>query len=69
MRIPVIETPEVYDVACKLAIALDQHVFDTLYHATALLSQDCMLVTADERYHGKARKIGAISLLKHINLS
>lgn len=64
MRIPVVETPEVYVTASKLAVSLDQHLFDTLYHAVALLSPDCTLVTADERYYGRARKEGSITLLR-----
>lgn len=63
MRIPVVESVELYTTASRLATALDQHVFDTLYHAVALLTPDCTLVTADERYYGKARKAGSIALL------
>jgi predicted nucleic acid-binding protein len=63
MRIPVMETPEIYVAASKLAVLLDQHLFDTLYHAVALLGTDCTLVTADERYYRKARKEGSIKLL------
>jgi hypothetical protein len=37
MRIPVVGTAEVYTTASKLAVSLDQHVFDTLCHALALL--------------------------------
>jgi predicted nucleic acid-binding protein len=64
MRIPVTETPEIYVTASKLAIGLDQHLFDTLYHAVALTSPGCTLVTADERYYGKAHKEGSIMLLR-----
>lgn len=64
MRIPVMETPEIYVTASKLAISLDQHLFDTLYHAVALVSRDCTLVTADERYYDKAHKEGSIALLR-----
>ena len=69
MRIPVVETPEVYITASKLAVSLDQHLFDTLYHAVALASPDCTLVTADERYYVKARKEGSIALLRDFNAS
>lgn len=69
MRIPVVDSPEVYSTACDLAAKLNQHVFDTLYHAVALLAPDCTLVTADERYYRKARKLGAISLLEQLDLS
>jgi predicted nucleic acid-binding protein len=64
MRIPVMETPEIYVTASKLAVSLNQHLFDTLYHAIALLSPDCTLVTADERYYRKAHKEGSITLLR-----
>jgi predicted nucleic acid-binding protein len=67
MRIPVMETVELYTTASRLAISLDQHVFDTLYHAVALLTPDCTLVTADERYYGKAHKAGSIALLGNFN--
>lgn len=67
MRIPVVETVELYTTASRLAISLDQHVFDTLYHAVALLTPDCTLVTADERYYSKARKAGSIALLGDFN--
>ena len=69
LRVPVMDSPEVYALACELAVALDQHVFDTLYHAVALLAPECTLVTADERYYRKARKLGALSLLEQIDLS
>ena len=64
MRIPVVETAELYTTASRLAISLDQHVFDTLYHAVALLVPGCSLVTADERYYDKARKAGSVVLLR-----
>ena len=48
---------------CELARALGQHVFDTLYHAVALLTPGAMLVTADERYYRKAAAYGSIVLL------
>jgi len=69
MRIPVMETPEIYVTASKLAVSLDQHLFDTLYHAVALVSPDFTLVTADERYYDKAHKEGSIALLRDFDLS
>lgn len=69
MRIPVIETLEIYVAASEMAISLDQHVFDTLYHAVALASPECMLVTADERYYQKAHKVGAVTLLRDFDLN
>jgi predicted nucleic acid-binding protein len=64
LRIPVADSPEIYLGACELAVATGQHVFDTLYHALALTSPGCTLVTADERYYGKAHKEGSIVLLR-----
>lgn len=69
LRVPVVDTPDLYALACELAAATGEHAFDTLYHAVALLTPDCTLVTADERYYRKARKLGAITLLEQIDLS
>jgi predicted nucleic acid-binding protein len=55
----------IYERATDLAVALNQHVFDTLYHAVALESPACMLVTADERYLRKAKPRGRIVGLDH----
>ena len=64
LRVPVVDTPDLYALACELAAATGEHAFDTLYHAVALLTPDCTLVTADERYFNKARKAGAVVLLR-----
>ena len=66
---PVADTPELYALACELAAATGQHAFDTLYHAIALLTPDCTLVTADERYYKKARNAGSIVLLHEFDLA
>jgi len=50
---------ELYKRASLLAQELDQHLFDTLYHALAL-ENDALLVTADDRYLRKARRLGGI---------
>lgn len=63
MEVPVRNTLDIYRRACALAVELDHHVFDTLYHAVALTQRDIILVTADRRYYQKARKKGAIALL------
>lgn len=39
-----------------------------MYHAVAI-DCDAMLVTADEAYFGKARKLGHIMLLSNFKLS
>jgi len=64
MAIPVADEPEVYWRACELAQSLHHHLFDTLYHAVALVMPDTLLVTADDRYERKARGDGSIVLLK-----
>ena len=49
----------VYRRAIALADKLDHHLFDTLYHAVALV-HDATLVTADAKYFKKAKKLDAI---------
>ena len=51
-----------FALACELAIRLDHHLFDTLYHAVAL-AVGATLVTGDERYFRKAEEIGSIARL------
>ena len=55
----------VYQRATHLAVALKQHVFDTLYYAVALESAQCTLVTADGCYLRKAGKLCRIVGLEH----
>ena len=55
-----------YARALTLAIRYKHHLFDTLYHATALETAGAELVTADERYYTKARKEGRIRLLSSL---
>jgi predicted nucleic acid-binding protein len=68
LRIPVADGPEIYSLACEIAATTGQHVFDTLYHAVALLVLDCPLITADERYYRSARVRGSIVLLRDFSL-
>lgn len=63
MEFPVSDEAEVYERACELAVALRQHVFDTLYHAVALSRSDGVLVTADEQYYRRAVGAGQVTLL------
>ena len=49
----------IYKRASGIARQLDQHLFDTLYHALAL-ERSAILVTSDLRYLRKARMLGAI---------
>lgn len=53
---------ELYKRASRLARQLDQHLFDTLYHALAL-ENDALLVTADDRYLRKAGPLGNVVAL------
>jgi len=57
------DDPQLYPVAVGLAVRLGQHVFDTLYHATALGTEGATLVTADRRYFRRAHGIGRIAWL------
>lgn len=61
------DSAHLYETAADLAIRLDRHVFDTLYHAAAMHSPDATLVTADLRYYDAAREIGQIMQLKDFN--
>lgn len=49
----------VYKRSAALASDLDQHLFDTLYHAVAL-EQQAVLISADRRYYARARHLGWI---------
>lgn len=64
----VFEDPSVYMTAVDLASRLQQHLFDTLYQATALHVADATLVTADRRYYSKAKNFGSIRLLADFRL-
>ncbi len=52
--------PHVLQRGAELATQLKQHLVDTYYHAVALETPDCVLVTADERYLRVARAKGCI---------
>jgi predicted nucleic acid-binding protein len=54
------DTPEIYSTALELAERLGHHLFDTLYHAVALHTPGATFVTADRRYHDKARHLGQV---------
>lgn len=60
LELPINDSPAVLGRACKLAIDLEQHLFDTLYHAVALETQDAILVTADDRYRRAGGQHGRI---------
>ena len=58
-----VEDLAVYETACRLAVRLKHHLFDTLYHAAALQLRGALLVTADEAYYRKAAHLGQIRRL------
>jgi predicted nucleic acid-binding protein len=54
--------------ALAMAIELEHHLFDTLYHALALeLDEGAVLITADRRYFDKAQHLGRITWLPDWN--
>lgn len=61
-----VDGPEVYAKAMELSERFGHHLFDTLYHAAALLIPDSALLTADRAYYNKARLAGQISLLEDV---
>lgn len=63
MNIPINAAPDIYCHGMELAIKLDHHLFDTLYHAVALQTSDTTLITADQRYFRKAKQLGDITPL------
>jgi predicted nucleic acid-binding protein len=63
LAIPVRGDAAVYARAMQLSRDLEHHLFDTLYHAVALETDDSTLVTADARYFAKASTLGRVQLL------
>lgn len=53
-----------YLKAVQLSIQLGHHLFDTIYHASALIHPSATLITADERYRIKAESLGRVLPLK-----
>ena len=64
LEFPTTDDPNVIRRATRLAIETHHHLFDTLYHAVALEYEDAVLVTADDRYYGKAERYGTIAALR-----
>ncbi len=60
LELPTDDSPHLLGRACRLAIELKQHLFDTLYHAVALENPDCTLITADDRYLDAATRTGRV---------
>lgn len=59
---------EAFVRAAELAVELEHHMFDTLYHAVALGVKGGVLVTADEKYFRKASHVGGIVRLADFTL-
>jgi predicted nucleic acid-binding protein len=64
LALRVVASAQVYATAIELATTLQHHLFDTLYHAVALQTPGCTLVTADRVYYRKAKSLGQIQLLE-----
>ena len=62
MELPVVSDLAIYKRASQVAVALDHHLFDTLYHAVAF-EREATLVTADDHYFRKAKALGSIVTL------
>lgn len=68
LELPTVGGLEVYERACRLAVTMGEHLFDTLYHSVALIHPDTVLVTADERYYRKGAGLGRIVRLREFEL-
>ena len=68
MEFPVVTDVVLLKRACRLAKELNHHLFDTLYHAVAL-EYDRTLVTADDTYALKAKRLGGLISLKRFSSS
>lgn len=60
LELPIDEGAAVLARACRLAIDLEQHLFDTLYHAVALETLGATLVTANAKYLAAGARLGSI---------
>lgn len=69
MELPITTEWDVYEQACRLAVNLNHHLFDTLYHAVALHSSDAVFITVDTQYFRKATDLGQIIELKNFPLT
>lgn len=69
MELPMTMEWTVYEEACRLAVNLNHHLFDTLYHAVALQTPNAIFITADTQYFRKADELGQIIELKNFPLT
>ena len=63
------DSPSVYVLGAELAAQLQHHLFDTLYHATAIHTRASALITADEHYYAKAHQKGRIRRLAEFSIA
>ncbi len=68
MEFPIVDTPEIYQIACQLSERFKHHLFDTLYHAVAIYSGNTQFITADDQYYRKTSKQGAILRLADFSI-
>ena len=64
----VAEWPWIYSTAMELSVRLRHHLFDTLYHATAMHHDDAVLITSDDAYYDKACEAGRIVRLRDFDM-
>ena len=62
LDVVVVSDRHTHERAANLAVQLNHHLFDTLYHAVAF-EMDATLITADEVYFCKAQGLGRIQRL------
>ena len=58
--------PAIHATAIDLLIDLWHHLFDILYHATAMHTEGATLITADDSYYAKARRRRRITRLQDL---
>ena len=61
-----VESPAIYATAVALSIDLQHHLFDTLYHATAIHTDSATLLTHDDSYYDKAWNRRRITRLRDL---
>ena len=66
MEFSIVDETSIYKRAVEIATHLNQHLFDTLYHAVAI-EHDVAFLTADLRYFRKGRQLGNITYLADWN--
>ena len=66
IRMQVVDSPAVMARAVELAARHQHHLFDTLYHAVTLETEDALLVTPDAGYLRKAARDGQIISLAQL---